>query len=417
MKKYDSRVCGMSQRRCVKLARHNTRHMPASLLTCIHACNHRVDFSKKAWNNEFSVTLPVLIPNVPNRLAMKQKKLTATIQDVAKTARVSVSTVSRVLNGKDDVASETQERVASVIEKLGYTSNLAARSMRSHRKNLIGLVVPDIGSPYSIEIMKGVNRAIAESKFDLLVYTTGDIRKNGATLHEQHYVSLLNNSVTDGVIIVASAASDFITNAPIVAVDPHTINPNYPYVQGANYQGALELMQYLLGLGHRRIGFISGRPEIASAQQRLSGYKDALKNAGLEIDEELIVPGDFIQSTACQATLELLSLKKPPTAIFAANDQSAMGVYQAADELGIRIPDDLSVVGFDNISEAKYMGLTTIDQSLDEMGYAAVQMLIKLINHEALEETVYKAKSSLVVRASCRQATAGKATVKKSKLK
>lgn len=344
---------------------------------------------------------------------MKRAKQTATIQDVAKAAGVSVSTVSRVLNEKGDVASETQERVASVIEELGYTSNLAARSMRSRRKNLIGLVVPDIGSPYSIEIMKGVNRAIAESKFDLLVYTTGDIRKNGATLHEQHYVSLLNNSITDGVIIVASAASDFITDAPIVAVDPHTINPNYPCVQGANHQGALELMQYLLGLKHRRIGFISGRAEVASAQQRLSGYKDALENARLKIDEELILPGDFTQPTAYHSALKLLSSKKPPTAIFAANDQSALGVYQAAEELGIRIPEDLSVAGFDNIAEAKYMGLTTVDQSLEDMGYAAVQMLVKLINHEALDEAVHVAKRSLIVRASCHQATA---RVKKLKL-
>jgi LacI family transcriptional regulator len=332
---------------------------------------------------------------------MQSRKRAVTIQEVARQAGVSVSTVSSVLNGKVDVANDTRDHILAVINKLGYTSNLAAKSMRSHRKNLIGLVVPDIGFPYSIEIMKGINRAIAESKFDLLVYTTGDIRKNGTALHEQHYVSLLNNSVTDGVIIVASAASDFITNAPIVAVDPHIINPNYPYVQGTNYQSTLELMQYLLDLGHRRIGFISGRPEIASAQRRLSGYQDALKNAGLEVDEEIIVPGDFIQPTAYKSTLQLLSLKNPPTAIFAANDQSAMGVYQAASEMGVRIPDDLSVVGFDNISEAKYMGLTTMDQSLDEMGYVAIQMLIKLINNEPLEETVHKMQTKLVVRTSC----------------
>ena len=157
---------------------------------------------------------------------MQRKKRAVTIQDVAKKSGVSVSTVSRVLNSKDDVASSTQERILTVINKLGYTSNLAARSMRSHRKNLIGLVVPDIGFPYSIEIMKGVNRAIAESKFDLLVYTTGDIHKDGTASHEQHYVSLLNNSVTDGVIIVASAAAEFITDSPIVAVGPHSIAAN-----------------------------------------------------------------------------------------------------------------------------------------------------------------------------------------------
>jgi|JFJP01.1.fsa_nt_gi LacI family transcriptional regulator len=334
---------------------------------------------------------------------MKHKKRAVTIQDVAKAARVSVSTVSRVLNGKVDVASETQDRILAVIGTLGYTSNLAARSMRSYKKNLIGLVVPDIGFPYSIDIMKGVNRAIAESNFDLLLYTTGDIQKNGTDLHEQHYVSLLNNSITDGVIIVASAAAEFITNAPIVAVDPHVVNPNYPSVQGMNYHGSLELMEYLIRLGHRRIGFISGRQEIASAGRRLKGYQDALANAGIALDEELITFGDFTQKTGHKCTRQLLALDNPPTAIFAANDQSAFGVFDAAKELGINIPTDLSVVGFDNISEAKYLGLTTVDQFLAEMGYVAVQMLIKLINGEALELEIHTMQTKLVERTSCQK--------------
>jgi LacI family transcriptional regulator len=334
---------------------------------------------------------------------MQRKKRAVTIQDVAKRAGVSVSTVSRVLNGKVDVASSTQERILAVINKLGYTSNLAARSMRSHRKNLIGLVVPDIGFPYSIEIMKGVNRAIAESKFDLLVYTTGDIHKDGTASHEQHYVSLLNNSVTDGVIIVASAAAEFITDSPIVAVDPHIINPNYPSVQGTNYQGAVEAMNYLIGLGHRRIGFISGRPEIGSAGRRLQGYQDALTNAGIELDEKLVADGDFTQKTGRKCTRELLALSNPPTAIFAANDQSAIGVFEAAEELGVHIPGDLSVVGFDNISEAKYLGLTTINQFLEEMGFVAVQMLIKLIGGASLELEVHKMQTKLIERSSCSQ--------------
>jgi LacI family transcriptional regulator len=334
---------------------------------------------------------------------MQQKKRAVTIQDVAKTAGVSVSTVSRVLNGKIDVASETQDRISAVIHKLGYTSNLAARSMRSHKKNLIGLVVPDIGFPYSIEIMKGVNRAIAETNFDLLLYTTGDIQKNGTALHEQHYVSLLNNSITDGVIIVASAAAEFITDAPIVAVDPHIVNPNFASVQGTNYHGALDVMQYLIGLGHRRIGFISGRPEIGSAGRRLKGYKKALANAGIELDDALIVPGDFTQKTARKSTRQLLALENPPTAIFASNDMAAIGVYEVAEEMGINIPVDLSVVGFDNISEAKYLGLTTVDQFLAEMGYVAVRMLIKLINGESLELEIHKMQTKLIERTSCRK--------------
>jgi len=333
---------------------------------------------------------------------VKHKKRAVTIQDVAKTAKVSVSTVSRVLNGKVDVASETQDRILAVISKLGYTSNLAARSMRSHKKNLIGLVVPDFGL-YSVEIMKGVNRAIAESKYDLLAYTTGDAQKNGATLHEQHYISLLSNSVTDGVIIVASGSAEFTANAPIVAVDPHVINPNYPSVQGMNYQASLEVMEYLIGLGHRRIGFIQGRSDVGSACRRLKGYQDALVSAGFEVDEELIVPGDFTQKTSYKNARQLLTIGNPPTAIFAANDQSAIGAIQAAEELGLHIPEDLSVVGFDNISEAKYLGLTTVDQFLTEMGYVAVQMLIKLINGEALELEVHKIQTKLVKRTSCQK--------------
>lgn len=333
---------------------------------------------------------------------MRSKKRAVTIQDVAKAAGVSVSTVSRVLNGKLDVSEETQSRINKVIGKLGYTSNLAARSMRSRRKNLIGLVVPDI-HPYSVEIMKGVNQAIAESKYDLLVYTTGDALKNGAVLHEQHYISLLSNSLTDGVIIVASATAEFTTDAPIVAVDPHVINPKYPSVQGMNYHAALEVMDYLFKLGHRRIGFISGRDGNVSAQRRFQGYKDALANAGIEFDSSLVVPGDFVQKTAYKSARQLLVLENRPTAIFSANDQSAIGVYQAAEELGLSIPNDLSVVGFDNISEAKYLGLTTVDQFLADMGYAAVQMLIKLIEGESLELEIHKMQTKLVERISCQK--------------
>src|SRR5690606_34220983 len=167
-------------------------------------------------------------------------------------------------------------------------------------------------------------------------------------------------------------------------------------------QGALEVMDYLLQMGHKRIGFICGRPEIASAERRLTGYKDALIKAGIPIEEELIKDGDFTTKSGYIASLELLKLDNPPSAIFAANDQTALGVFQAAEELGLRIPDDLSVVGFDNISEAKFVGLTTVDQFLSEMGYIATQMLIKMVNNEELDVQVYKMPTRLVERTSCR---------------
>ena len=334
---------------------------------------------------------------------MRKKKQTVTIQDVAKTVGVSVSTVSRVLNGKVDVASETQDRILSVIDKLGYATNLAARSMRSQKKNLIGLIISDIATSFPIEVMKGVNRAIADSEFDLLVYTTGNVRKSGQASHEQKYVSLLNNSITDGVIIVTPAASEFSTDAPIVSVDPHISNPNYPSVHANNYQAALDVMDYLLTLGHRRIGFISGRPELESSNDRLKAYRGALEKAGIPVDEKLIVSGDYSTETGARCTQKLLSLNAPPTAIFASNDQTAMGVFQVADEMGIHIPDDLSVIGFDNITESKYMGLTTMDQFISKMGFVATQMLIKLINSEPLDVQTHIMPTRLVVRNSCKQ--------------
>jgi len=332
---------------------------------------------------------------------MRKNKRTVTIQDVAKTAGVSVSTVSRVLNGRVDVASDTQDRIRSVIDDMGYTTNLAARSMRSFKKNMVGLIMPDIAYPFAIEVMKGVNRAIAESEFDLLVYTTGDVRKSGRASHEQKYVSLLSNSITDGVIIVAPVTGEFLTDAPIVSIDPLMSDPDYPSVHATNYQGAMDAMEYLLGLGHKRIGFISGRAELESSNRRLKGYRDALEKAGLSIDEKLIAAGDYTTETGAECARELLSLDRRPTAIFASNDQAAMGVFQVAQEFGLRIPQDLSVIGFDNIMESKYMKLTTVDQFISEMGFVATQILIKLINGESLTEQTYQMKTRLVIRNSC----------------
>ena len=326
-----------------------------------------------------------------------------TIYEVAEAAGVSRQTVSRVLNGKVDVASDTQDRIQSVIDDLGYTTNLAARSMRSQKKNLVGLIMPDIAYPFAIEVMKGVNRAIAESEFDLLVYTTGDVRKSGRASHEQKYVSLLTNSISDGVIIVAPVAGEFNIDAPIVSIDPLASNPNYPSVHATNYQGAIDAMAYLLDQGHRRIGYISGRAELESSNRRLMGYRDSLEKAGIPIDESLIASGDYTTETGVSGARELLAIENPPTAIFASNDQMAMGVFQVAEELGIRIPDDLSVVGFDNIAESKYMGLTTVDQFILEMGYVATQMLIKLINGATLDDQTYRMQTQLVVRNSCRE--------------
>lgn len=334
----------------------------------------------------------------------RRSKNTVRIQDVAAQAGVSVSTVSRVINNKGDVSQETVARVRAVISQMDYTSSLAARSLRSRKSNVIGLIIPDLEESYCILIMKGVNRAISELEYDLIVYTSGNYHNHYMADRERSYVSLLDNSITDGVIVVAPAASHFSTAAPLVAVDPHIECPDYPSVSANNREGAHLAVSYLLDLGHERIGFIGGRRDLESAIQRQQGYEDCLMQADLDIDPDLIIQGNFTYTAGLQGGRRLLSLPNPPTAIFAANDKTALGVYAAAEEIGLNIPDDLSVVGFDDIPEAAQIrpGLTTIDQSIEKMGYTAMQILIKLIEGAVVENKLHKMPTQIILRESCR---------------
>lgn len=335
-------------------------------------------------------------------MTRNNKKIT--IQDVARAAGVSASTVSRVLNDKDDVASDTYEKVQDVIAELGYTSSLAARSMRSRRTGVIGLILPDLEDSFCIQVLKGINRAIAEFEYDLIAYASSSIRTPSKADREQLYVSLLNGSLTDGIILVTPAANSFPRAAPVVVIDPNNNCTDCPAVIGLNQAGAVTAMEYLIGLGHRRIGFISGRPDLQSANQRFLGYKSAMDQAAIPLDPDLIVDGDFTAATGRAAARELLSLPKPPSAIFAANDQSAIGAIRAAREAGLRVPEDLSVIGFDNIPEAAYChpALTTVDQFIVKMGHLATETLIRLIYEEDIESGPYVIPTELVIRDSCR---------------
>lgn len=336
---------------------------------------------------------------------MPQSKSPVTIQDVARAAGVSVSTVSRVLNDKDDVAATTYERVQNIIAEMGYTSSLAAKSLRSRKTNVVGLIMPSLEDSYTIEVMRGVNHGIIESHYDLLVYTSGDFRINNSAQKERHYASLLNNSLTDGVIIVAPVSNQFTTNGPLVAIDTNIETPGCPVVIATNRDGAITAMDYLLELGHRRIGFVGGRTDLQSGIRRLQGYLDSLEAAGIPADPALIQEGNFTWEAGYYCGQRLLTLDQRPTAIFAANDQSAFGVIRAAHELGLQIPRDVSIVGFDNVPEAAYhlpTGLTTVDQSVREMGLVATEMLIDMIDGKPLEQQVRKLPTHLIVRGSCR---------------
>jgi LacI family transcriptional regulator len=343
---------------------------------------------------------------------MKRNPKAVTIRDVASKAGVSVTTVSRVLNGKDDISEETTKKVLAVVQDLGYASSLAARGMRSHRINLIGLILHDVASPYSQEIMRGVNQVIAKLDKDLIIYTSGGLDRENVAQHERYYVALLNGSITDGAIVVTPTATQFTTYAPLVIIDPNNETPDYPAIIATNQEGALAAMNYLTDLGHRRIGHIAGEMKLVSANQRLQGYQDGLAAAGIPLDEDLIGIGDYTTETAVICARKLLSLPDRPTAIFAANDMSAMGVYQAAREFDLQIPGDLSVIGFDNLREAAYLDppLTTIDQFLEKMAIMATEMLVKLVKGECPpinpneESNLYKIPAQLVIRDSCTSA-------------
>lgn len=332
-----------------------------------------------------------------------------TIHDVAQAAGVSVSTVSRVLNNKDDVAPETYQRIKAVIAELGYTSSLAAKSLRSRRTGVIGLIMPELEDPFCIQVIKGINRAIVALNYDLIAYTSGSRQSHSKAEREQHYVSLLNGSLTDGVILVTPAATRFSTAAPVVAIDPNNQCLNCQVVTAENYAGALAAVEYLISLGHRRIGFIGGRPDLQCAQQRLRGYTAALRQADIPLDPDLVTSGDFSRATGHACARRLLALPHPPTAIFAANDQSAIGVLDAVRAIGLRVPDDLSVIGFDNIPEAAYCvpPLTTVDQFLDKMGYTATELLVGLIQGQTPPSNVHEMPTQLVVRDSCRNIMEG----------
>ncbi len=334
---------------------------------------------------------------------MQRSRTSLTIRDVAEACGVSVSTVSRVLNNKDDVAPETCEKVRRVIAELGYTSSLAATSMRSRRTNVIGVLLVDLGDPFSLELFKGIGRAVHGTEYDLIVYSSGYVAANMQPGWERRHLSRLGGGLADGVLVVTPTTEDLSPVSPLVAIDPHEHNI-FPAVISTNREGAIAAMEYLIGLGHRRIGFITGRRGLVSASRRQRGYVEALERAGLPLDPELIQEGDYTRQKGFHCAQRLLRLPNPPTAIFAANDKSALGVLDAAREAGLRVPEDLSVVGFDNIpqSAAYVPGLTTVDQFVSEMGYIATTMLIKLMHGEALEEPLCKVPTQLIIRDSCR---------------
>ncbi len=325
-----------------------------------------------------------------------------TIGDVAAEAGVSIATVSKVINDRYGVAADTLTKVKAVIAELGYESSLVARSMRSRRTNVIGILVADI-EPFSAELLKGAATAIRETDYELIVYSGSGHGKEHSGW-ERRNVSRLSGTLTDGIILVTPTVVDVSDAAPIVTVDPHAGPPSLPSVHSENLAGAMTATEYLIGLGHRQIGFLAGRPDLESARLREQGFRGAMAAAGLTVDPRLIRVGEYAPETTEEPARELLTLAEPPTAIFAANDLSAIETMHVAHSLGLSVPGEVSIIGFDNIPESALTEppLTTIDQSIQQMGREAVRLLVALIDGTAHGPRQVSLPTRLVVRQSCR---------------
>jgi LacI family transcriptional regulator len=341
-------------------------------------------------------------------MATKNSKPTAnntvTLAHVAEAANVSKMTVSRVLNGQPGVSDETRQRIIDTIHQMGYVANAAAQTLRGQSR-VIGLVVPGLTSSYMGAVMNGISQASEALDYGLMLYT--QVRSSN-TERSAYYASLLSNGLTDGVVLVVPYNYELLVNAlkdrgiKFVIVDHHSQTEDEPAVIASNRRGVMDAMRHLLALGHRRIGFITGRMSIGCSQDRLQGYRDALAEVGLPYEDELVLEGDFERPVGFSQTQCLLESKNPPTAIFASNDDMAFGAMDAIKDAGLRVGLDISVVGFDDSPAASevYPKLTTVRQPMAEMGKVAVELLIGMIEGKSTVSSRRELPTELIVRDS-----------------
>ena len=319
------------------------------------------------------------------------------LAEVAAAAGVSVPTVSKVVHGRSDVAAHTRSRVEALLAEYNYT----APRRTVERPGLIDLVFTGPLNPWAVEIINGAEKAAASAGHRVTVSIL-----DGAAASDE-WLARVSASRTNGVLLALAELPPAYRmrlaalNVPMVIVDPvGQPDPHIPSVGAANWAGAFTATEFLIKLGHRRIGTITGRPALPCSQARVHGYRAALQHAGLPADPALICTGDFAFEAALTAATGLLELADPPTAIFAGNDFEAMGVYEAARRHRRRIPEDLSVVGFDDLPMSAWVAppLTTVAQPLAQMAATATQMVLQPAPDGAGSRV--ELATSLVVRSS-----------------
>lgn len=340
-----------------------------------------------------------------NKRISPKKRRGATIKDVARVSGVSSATVSRVLSGYKFVRETTRTRVIQAVEDLGYVANLQARSLAGGHSQIIGLLVPNLDNGYVGTIMQGIDRELTRANYEVVLYTS-----HRHPSRESFYVDAISNGLTEGLLLVAPLVPATYLKAlrerhfPYVLIDQTDAAESSNVVEATNWQGAYEATRYLSQLGHTQIAFITGRLAVQSAVDRLQGYKAALDDCDIPFKEELVIEGDYQQQTGYEITKSLLqSVDLSPTAIFASNDLTAFGVMDAAREAGLGIPDDISIIGFDDVPQASfvYPKLTTVRQPLEQMGQVAAKMLLEQIEDQSRPPQRVALATQLVIRDSC----------------
>jgi len=334
---------------------------------------------------------------------MSGKNTRATLATVAESAGVSVATVSKVVNGRSDVAPDTRARVQALLERHGY---VAAAPRRTHTDVTVQMEFDADLNAYSSEIIQGA----VEASTELDVSVALGLRPGGrgtpraanwardlAALGRQALIAVISDLTSDHLVALSRA------QVPVVVIDPTSLpNAEVTSVGSTNFAGGLTATRHLLERGHRRIAYLGGHPGAACDQARMHGYRAAMEAAGLPVLPGYIQTGGFLYAGGLAAGTALLRLPQPPTAIFAANDVSAVGAIEAARTLGLRIPQDVSIVGFDDTEVARMASppLTTIRQPLREMGAVALRTALRLAAGERIDSNHVELATDLVVRAS-----------------
>jgi LacI family transcriptional regulator len=339
------------------------------------------------------------------------KKEVNDIRGLAEVLGLSITTVSRVLNGKSiryRISATTQQRVVQAAKEYNYKPNKLARGLKLSKTDTLGLIIPDISNPFFADIAQSIEKEARSKGYSLILC---DSREDH--LVEKELIELLISHKVEGIIIAPMGTDykhiiqTYDSGMPLVVVDRCFPEIGLPFITSDNYQGGIDAVNYLISMGHRKIACIQGIPKSRPTVERVRGYNEAFRNNGIPVDDSLIVGNDYSTENGYKQTRILFSMEDPPTAIFALSNLIGLGVIKAIDEMGLKIPDNISLISFDEQPYSAFLGtpMTTIDQKKSEMGQLAVDILLKYItNKEYRKKVVHMTlKTNLIVRDSVKK--------------